>query len=340
MPEGLIKFCYLAEELKITELTGIKVRDFYNDINLMVSAQHKAIKLISDFLEIKPAELLFCKGHVKASEVMGCEIFQPEDNEPFVKSGRIFNISQVKDFKIPPPEQNKVVLDLLSKAIKFYQLTGIKDTIMFEGPFTVSCFLRGQIQFMIDLIENPVLCEDLLIKVTDAAIEWKKFHDAELGIKNLKATGLVDDSITNINPVLFEKMILPQLLRWYKVFQAPERHFHCCGDTTNFLEILSRLNLTHYDMFGEMVDTGKIKKYFPGVFVSKLVDFRLVRDGSDKEISEYVLKECENGAHGDNFGLCLEGIRGVSLEKAKVVRDAIAEFNGGPVPAFEKIDGI
>ena len=67
----------------------------------------------------------------------------------------INDISEVRDFKALPPEQNPIVLDMLEKSKQFYRLTGIKDTIMFEGPFTVSCFLRGQTQFMIDLMENP-----------------------------------------------------------------------------------------------------------------------------------------------------------------------------------------
>jgi uroporphyrinogen-III decarboxylase len=340
MPEEFVKFCYLAEELKITEIADVKVRDFYNDIELMVSAQKKAVKVISDYLEIEPAELLFCKGHVKASEVMGCEIFQPPDNEPFVRKGTINNISEVGDFKALPPEKNPVVLDMLEKSRQFYLLTGIKDTIMFEGPFTVSCFLRGQTQFMIDLMENPGLCEKLIIKVTDTVIEWKKFHDDRMGIADAETTGLVDDSIVNINPELFEKIVLPQLLRWYDAFPAPKRHFHCCGNITNFLKPLARLHLAQYDMFYEMIDAQEMKKYFPEAFVSKLVDFRIVRDLGPKTIREHILKECEAGAPGGNFGLCLEGIRGIPLEKVRVVRDAIAHFNGGEVPAFEKIDGI
>ena len=33
-------------------------------------------------------------------------------------------------------------------------------------------------------------------------------------------------------------------------------------------------------------------------------------------------------------------IRAVPLEKARIVRDSIAKFNGGIIPAFKKIDGI
>lgn len=340
MPENLIKFNYLAEELKITELTGIKVSEFYNDIDLMVTAQKKAQEIISNTLDIEPAKPLFCKGHVKASEVMGCEIFQPEDNEPFVKKGVISDISQVKDFQPVPPQDNPVVLDLLQKAKCFYELTGIKDTIMFEGPFTVSCFLRGQTEFMLDLLDNMDICGELIRKVTEAAIEWKKFHDEQMGIVNSEATALVDDSIVNISPKLFERVVLPWLLKWYESFPSLKRHFHCCGNITNFLKGLSRLKLTQYDMFGEMVDTLLMKKYFPNAFISKLVDFRVVRDGNKKMIREYIWRECEAGFPGNNFGLCLEGIRGVPLEKARIVRDAISDFNGGPVPSFEKIDGI
>ena len=340
MPEEPVKFCYLTEELKITEIAGITVSDFYNDIGLMVSSQKKAIKIVSEYLEIEPAELLFCKGHVKTSEVMGCEVFQPHDNEPFIRKAVLNDISEVKDFKPLPAERNPVVLDMLKKSKKFHRLTGIKDTIMFEGPFTVACFLRGQTQFMMDLIENQSLCEELIIKVTDCAIEWKKFHDKQMGISGAETTGLVDDSIVNIKPVMFEKIVLPQLMRWYEVFPAPKRHFHCCGNITNFLVSLSRLNLTQYDMFYEMIDAQVMKKHFPGAFVSKLVDFRIIRDKNTKTIREHILKECEAGAEGGNFGLCLEGIRGTGLEKVRVVRDAVAHFNGGPVPGFGKIDGI
>lgn len=93
-------------------------------------------------------------------------------------------------------------------------------------------------------------------------------------------------------------------------------------------------------MFGEMIDAQEMKKYFPGAFISKLIDFRIVRDAIPEVIRGYILKECEVGAPGGNFGLCLEGIRGIPLEKVRIVRDAVAHYNGGAVPAFEKIDGI
>ena len=60
---------------------------------------------------------------------MGCEIFQPEDNEPFVRKQKLSSIKDVNGFIIPPPEENPVLLYLLNKAKKFYELTEIKDKI-------------------------------------------------------------------------------------------------------------------------------------------------------------------------------------------------------------------
>jgi len=340
MEKEKVKFCYLAEELKITEIEGIKVIDFYNDIDLMVSAQKKALKKISQFLDIEESGLLFCKGHVKGAEVMGCEISQPEDNEPFIRKGVINDISEVENYEVCPPDQNPIVLDLLKKAKQFYEITGIKDTIMYEGPFTIACFVRGQSNFMLDLIDNPDLCKELIRKINNSAIEWKKYHDDELGIENPEAIGLVDDSIVNVSPQIFNDMILPELIRWYDSFNFPKRHFHCCGNISNILESLSRLNIAQYDMFGEMIATSKMRNYFPGIFISKALDFRIIRDKPEETIKSYIDSECKEGCVHGNFGLCMEGIRGVSLERARIVRDCIADFNGGEVPSFEKIDGI
>lgn len=52
----MLKFVYLNKELKITEIAGIMVKNFYND--LMVYAHKKAIKIIYDYLEIEPMEIL------------------------------------------------------------------------------------------------------------------------------------------------------------------------------------------------------------------------------------------------------------------------------------------
>jgi uroporphyrinogen-III decarboxylase len=340
MKRETVDFEYLAEEVKLCELAGVKVRDFYNDVDLMVNTQKKSVKIISNNLEIPPQTFLFCYGHVKTAEVMGCEVYFPENDEPAVRKGILEDIRHVKNFKVPYPEDNPVVEDLLRKAKIFYEITGIKETVTFEGPFTVAGFIRGQTAFLLDIKDCPSFCEELISKVTDAAIEWKKYHDSALGITDNETIALIDDSITNIDPETFKNMVLPHLLRWYEAFSASKRHFHCCGNINNFFEPLRKLNLYSYDYMGEMVDLEKAKKAFKGTYISRLLNFRIIRDANKNDITKYVTNELEIGSKGNNFGICLEGQRGVPLSKARIVRDAIFNWNDGKITTFNKTSGI
>ena len=340
MKRELVGFNYLAEEVKLCELAKVKVKDFYDDVDLMVKVQKKAVRIISEVLEIPPPEFLFCYGHVKGAEVMGCDIYYPEDSEPAVRKGILNDINQVRDFRVKPPENNPVINDLLKKAKRFYELTGIKDTITFEGPFTDAGFLRGQTEFLLDIADNPVLCEELISKVTEGAIEWKRYHDSEMGMTDSETISLIDDSMTNISPEAFENILLPHLLRWYEAFPAPKRHFHCCGDIVNFFRPLKKLGLASYDYMGDMIDIERAKEVFKGAYISQLLDFRIVREADKKELVEYVLEKLKKGSKGGNYGICLEGQRGVPLSRARIVRDTIVEWNGGKIISFDKPSGI
>ena len=324
-----VGFQFLGGAGKICEIANIKVRDFFSDVSLMVNTQKKASKIISDALEIPEQELFCVDSCVKGSEVMGCKIFHPEDDEPMVSGSVLSDISEIKDFKVIPPEKNPVVLRFLKKTKQFYEITGIKYTVTFEGPFTTAGFVLGQNRILMEIIDNESLCEKLISKVTDAAIEWKKYHDNELGIVDPKVAGLVDDSIPNISPKTFEKIVLPHLIRWYEAFPAPKRAFHCCGNINNHFEALSKLNLNNYDLMGESADIQKAKFYLKNTCISQLVDFRIIRDASKIKIKEYIRLMLEKGSQGNNYAIVVEGWKGVPLSKARVVRDMVCEWNGG-----------
>ena len=336
-----VGFSYSAEEYKFTELSGVKMIDFYNNIELMVEVQKKVNKIISDALDIPPQGLIFARGHVKCPEYMGCEMYYPDDDEPFVKRNVLNDIHEVKTWRILDPSDNPIGQDHLKKTKQFYEITGIKISIGgFEGPFTTAAFMRGQTEFMMDWVDNPSLCEKLVGIVTDAIIDWKRWHDAEMRIGPEPAATLVDDSIPLISPRDFEEMVLPHLIRWFEAFPYPERHFHCCGDITRHMGALSKLNLTHYDLMGEMVDVVEAKKAFKKAYISQLFDFRLLRDGTEKDILDYTHNVMESSSIGGNFGIVVEGIRGVPLRKARIVRDTVAKFNGGKLPTFNQRSNI
>lgn len=328
-----VGFSYCAEEYKCTELAGVRMIDYYNDIPLMVEARQRAAKLIAEALDVDPPPPGLDRGHVKCPEYMGCEVYYGDDDEPFVKSPVLADISEVRTFTMPDPPDNPVARDALDKARQFYELTGSKSSIgIFEGPFTTAAFMRGQMEFMTDWIENPSLCEELLALVTDAIVAWKRYHDAEMGIGQEEAVVLVDDSITLISPGDFERGVLPCLIRWFEAFPSNQRTFHCCGDITHHMTALAKLDLAHYAAMGEMVDAMAAKEAFTDCYISQLFDFRVLRDQGREEILAYTRDLMERSYRGGNYGLVVEGIRGVPLAKARIVRDAVAEFNGGKLP--------
>jgi len=325
-----VGFQYIASVGKICELVNIRVSDFFSNIELMVESQRKASKIVSDKLSI-PEQELFCidGGAIAASEVMGCEIFHPEDDEPMVSDSVLNSIAEVEDFNVIPPENNPVVLRILEKAKKFYKITGIKYTVTFEGPFTTAGLVIGQNRLLIEIMENESLCEKLIAKITDAAIEWKRYHDKELGIVKSEITGLVDDSISNISPETFEKIVLPHILRWYKAFPSPKKAFHCCGNINHLLPYLGELDLDYYDLMGESADILKAKHYLKNTYISQLVDFRIIRDGGVERIRKHITNILEKGSNNSNYAIVIEGWKGISLSKSRMVRDMIYEWNGG-----------
>ena len=330
-----VGFSYSAEEYKCTELAGVRMIDYYNDVKLMVDARQKAAALISEALDIPPPEPALDRGHVRCPEYMGCQMFYPDDDEPFVQAPVLASISDVKGLRLPDPPDHPIACKTLEKAREFFELTGTKSSIgIFEGPFTTAAFMRGQTAFMTDWTESPSLCEELMRITNDTIIAWKKWHDAEMGIGPEDATALVDDSITLISPGDFEKLVLPQLLRWFDAFPSGQRIFHCCGDITRHMPALAKMDLSQYALMGEMVDAMEAKKAFKNCYISQLYDFRVLRDCGEEDVLLYTNDLMERSYRGGNYGIVVEGIRGVPLAKARIVRDAVAEFNGGNLPGI------
>jgi hypothetical protein len=91
---------------------------------------------------------------------------------------------------------------------------------------------------------------------------------------------------------------------------------------------------------GEMVDLKKAKEAFKEVYISRLLNFRIIREAIENKIIQYVLTELEAESKDNNFGVCLEGQRVVPLSRARVVRNVIYKWNGGKITTFDKTSGI
>lgn len=323
----MAKFMYSTDESKITELAGITLREYYSDLQAMIRAQKRANEQVERELGIRRSGHGLSRGHVIDAEVLGCAVVWPEDEEPMVAAPAIATVEDIRRFRPPDPPDNAVVLRELQRSRVFYELTGQKATVGFNGPVTVAALCLGLDRFYTLAAMDTGLAEELVRRATDGVIAWKRYHDAEMGISAQGELGAADDSASFLSPRLAGILSLPYLAQWYGAFPGYSgRDLHICGDSTHFLDRLGALHLSSFDL-GEMVDLRRARALLPGTFLWRIADFRLIRDGDAHEIEQYIREQLDLGAPGERFGIHMEGWRGVPLSKARVVKEAVERYN-------------
>lgn len=323
----MIGFSYEPEEYGMSDLSGVPISELYRNVPLQVETGRRTNKIIAEALDLPVEPPILTLGHVITPEYMGCEVFQPENDEPFVKGPIINHIREVEAFRCPDPPDNPVGRKYLQACKEFHELTGQKKSILHLGSFTTAAFMRGQTDFLVDWATEPELAERLVVLVTDAVIDWKKYHDAEMGIENEESSDLIDDSITLISPADFEAKVLPTLVRWFDTFPADVRYFHCCADVTRHLQALAGMGMTNYALMGEMMDPMEMKRVLGDIEMSQLADFRILRDGNQADVRRHILHLISRAPKDGSYTIVVEGAPGLQLETVSFVKDTVTDFN-------------
>jgi len=112
------------------------------------------------------------------------------------------------------------------------------------GPFLRTCFIRGEEQFLMDMVEDPSLARVLVEKMADHLIRVAR---EQLRRWSLQETGvwIYDDMACNRGPMFspksFEKILLPayeRMVREYKAAGAKYVALHSDGDVRSILDML------------------------------------------------------------------------------------------------------
>lgn len=323
-----VGFAYILQDDKITELAGVRHRDFYQDIRLQVKAQKKALKIIERELGIKLGLNLRLGCGTTSATVMGCRLIYPEHSEPWAVP-ILHSIEEGEELEIPEPQDNPIVQQILKKAKMFEKLTGVKSVVGFDGPVTTAALCRGIREFFVDVFKAPKLSQKLVEKVTEVAIKWIKYYNEEMGIESSNWIGLADDHASFLSPKHYEMIGFPYELKFYEAF--PERKYralHICGPTDHLLYIIKNLKLTSFEL-GEMVDLRKAKKIFVNTHIARLFDFRLLLSGSKEDITRYTKRQIELGVTGGGFSIHIEAWRGITFEKVRSVKEIVERYNKG-----------
>jgi uroporphyrinogen-III decarboxylase len=168
-----------------------------------------------------------------------------------------------------------------------------------DGPFTVSCNLRGTTELCLDLYEDPKFAHELLGLVTEATIVRLKavlgFNGAEFP---RQGWGFADDSIMLLSETQYREFVLPHHQRLLTTFsQGGPNSVHLCGSVQRLLPLLQKeLNIQDFDL-GFPVDLGQLRKALgPAALLRGNLHPRILRDGPASLIREQTAAILRSGA--------------------------------------------
>ena len=176
------------------------------------------------------------------------------------------------------------------------------------GPYLRSSFLRGEANWLMDMVEDPGFVDALAGRVTD--------HLIAMGLESLRRgqlyeTGIAiyDDIAGNrgltMGPRLYRRFFVPQMARMVTAFrQAGARHimFHSDGDIRAVLPDLVDIGITALNPVEPRahMDALALRRQYDGrlALVGGLCNSAIIPSGTDQEVREHVLRVLRAGEGG------------------------------------------
>lgn len=192
------------------------------------------------------------------------------------------------DLRFPPP----AVLTEKKASRCVFAKTG--------GPYLRSSYLRGAVQWLIDLAEDPGFARELTMRVTD--------HLIAIGLETMRRydlydTGMwIDDDIgSNQGPVFsprtFEQVFLPcyrRMISTYRQAGARIVIFHSDGNIESVLDMLvdAGINAINPLEYKAGMDAVRLRQRYGRrlAFIGGLDNAHILRAGSRSEIEAHVLR--------------------------------------------------
>ncbi len=176
--------------------------------------------------------------------------------------------------------------------------------VVTDGIFTLALKLRGTVECMLDMYENPKYFHDLLDFITRNLIARIKAHREwswrQQGIAAKDHHGefyYADDSIAMISPSEFQQFVAPYMKRLYDEFSDGSGiSIHLCGNATHHFPYLKEeFHAKSFDT-GFPVDHGRLRRELgPEVQIFGGPTIMLVKEGSLEKIDAEVRRICESG---------------------------------------------
>lgn len=148
----------------------------------------------------------------------------------------------------PAPEESQHTRDLIDGMRLYRQRCGDHYSVLgwVEGPAAAAADLRGVSAFLLDLMDEPAWCAELMDRCTAYAIAFARAQIAA----GADSIGVGDAIASQVSPRLYQKLILPrERLLVDAIHAAGARvRLHICGDITRLLPHIASLGVELIDL--------------------------------------------------------------------------------------------
>ena len=219
---------------------GMDVETYCKDWKKMAQAAADAARAYRlDFIQIASDLLREAEGY-------GSKVTFFKDRLPTMTKPAIDDISGVDGLKPLKAKDIPRLYDLVLAAEYALKDPDIDPMVLAVGPMTVAGNIRGVEDFMVDMLDEPELCEKLLGIVSDTTVDFINC----LAAVGVKYAYVADPVASLVSPAVYGRMVFPV---HKKIFDAMKNagitgRLHVCGNTAGIVRYTSTLGAAIVDV--------------------------------------------------------------------------------------------
>ena len=237
----------------IAEYAGAKYGDFCSDYRVKVAGNLRCAAAFGvDVVSVMSDPYSETQGY-------GAEILLLDQGVPQCPHPPLENSTDLASLPTPDPQQAPRMLNTIRTVESYRAEAGTAYSVLgwVEGPAAEAADLRGVNQFLLDLMDDPAWCGELMDRCVDVAIAYARAQ-VRAGADTI---GVGDAIASQVSRDVYEQWILPREQRLVAAIKAMGAlvRLHICGNITHLLPGITTLGIDILDV-DHLVDLSWVRR--------------------------------------------------------------------------------
>ncbi|MEK7415842.1 MAG: uroporphyrinogen decarboxylase family protein [Planctomycetota bacterium] len=204
-------------------------------------------------------EQVSCICYAREAAAFGNEVEFVNDGPPRFRHYVLEDNRDIAQLSAQPPEECPHTRDLIDAVRLYRQRVGDHYSVLgwVEGPAAAAADLRGVSTYLLDMMDEPEWCEELMNRCVAYAIDFARAQIAA----GADTIGVGDAIASQVSARLYTKLILPLERKLVDAIHAAGARvrLHICGNITHILPGIATLGVDLIDI-DHMVDLATARK--------------------------------------------------------------------------------